>query len=151
MIGSGADELFGGYSRHRVVFYRNIKLNNAQISDSEIDSAFENLLSELHLDWERLPSRNLGRDDRIIGDHGVTVRAPYLQEDFISIVHSLKAFQRCYHPLGEGVGDKLTLRLCGYSLGLKVSARFRKRALQFGSRIADRKQHANDTSSFLGS
>lgn len=151
LIGSGADELFGGYSRHRVAFYRAITSKSAQPSEDEIRAGFSHLMVELDLDWNRLPSRNLARDDRIIGDHGVTPRTPYLQEDFISVVQSLKAEQRCYHPLGEGIGDKLTLRLCGYKLGLRMSAKLRKRALQFGSRIADRKQNANDSSNFLSS
>ncbi|XP_062554551.1 asparagine synthetase domain-containing protein CG17486-like isoform X3 [Armigeres subalbatus] len=150
LLGSGADELFGGYSRHRAAFYRSI-VKAIQPSEESILTGFNNLMAELELDWDRLPSRNLARDDRIIGDHGVTPRTPYLQEDFISIVRSLNADQRCYHPLGEGIGDKLTLRLCAYKLGLRQSCKLRKRALQFGSRIADRKQNANDSSSFLSS
>ncbi|XP_029728101.2 asparagine synthetase domain-containing protein CG17486 [Aedes albopictus] len=150
LLGSGADELFGGYSRHRVAFNRSFASKDSQPTEEEIQTGFSNLMTELDLDWNRLPSRNLARDDRIIGDHGVTPRTPYLQEDFISLVQSLEAEQRCYHPLGEGIGDKLTLRLCGYRLGLRTSATLRKRALQFGSRIADRKQNANDKSSFLG-
>lgn len=150
LLGSGADELFGGYSRHRVAFNRSFASKDSQPTEEEIQTGFSNLMTELDLDWNRLPSRNLARDDRIIGDHGVTPRTPYLQEDFISVVQSLEAEQRCYHPLGEGIGDKLTLRLCGYRLGLRTSATLRKRALQFGSRIADRKQNANDKSSFLG-
>ncbi|XP_058830048.1 asparagine synthetase domain-containing protein CG17486 [Topomyia yanbarensis] len=149
LVGSGADELFGGYTRHRAAFYRNLNSKDHQHKDEEIELAFRNLAAELEHDWNRLPSRNLARDDRMICDHGITPRAPYLQEDFIAVVRSLKSYQKCYHPLGAGVGDKLTLRLCGYKLGLKTSPMLRKRALQFGCRIADSKQNANDVSIFL--
>jgi asparagine synthetase B (glutamine-hydrolysing) len=134
LMGSGADELFGGYTRHRNAFKR---------GGSEL------LKKELELDWIRLPSRNLARDDRVIGDNGITVRAPFVEEDFVSFARNLEPFQRCFPALDEGVGDKLLLRLCAYKLGLKNCCQFRKRALQFGSRIADSRQSAKDKSNFL--
>ena len=136
LIGSGADELFGGYTRHRNAFKR---------STPEHDL----LLEELNLDWVRLPSRNLARDDRVIADNGITVRAPFIEENFVNFVQQLKPLQRCYPALPEGVGDKLLLRLCAYKLGLKECSKFRKRALQFGSRIADKRQSAKDKSTLL--
>lgn len=136
LIGSGADELFGGYTRHRNAFKR---------STPERDL----LLEELILDWIRLPSRNLARDDRVIADNGITVRAPFIEERFVNFVQQLKPLQRCYPALPEGIGDKLLLRLCAFKLGLQQCSRFRKRALQFGSRIADRKQSAKDKSKLL--
>lgn len=136
LIGSGADELFGGYTRHRNAFKR---------STPERDL----LREELELDWVRLPSRNLARDDRVISDHGITVRAPFIEENFVNFVQSLKPLQRCFPALSEGVGDKLLLRLCAFILGLQKCCRLRKRALQFGSRIADKRQSARDTSKFL--
>uniref|UniRef100_A0A8W7Q172 Glutamine amidotransferase type-2 domain-containing protein n=1 Tax=Anopheles coluzzii TaxID=1518534 RepID=A0A8W7Q172_ANOCL len=153
LLGSGADELFGGYTRHKTAFDRTLRLHQEKGSTAHMDDAFlkayEALEEELNLDWRRLPSRNLARDDRVISDNGVTPRTPYLQEDFIALVRSLKASQRCYHPLGPGIGDKLVLRLCAYKLGLKQASVLRKRALQFGSRIADRKQNATDRSAYL--
>lgn len=141
MIGSGADELFGGYTRHRNAFLRQYE---------DVDrTPFERLESELEFDFNRLPSRNLARDDRVIGDHGVTARSPYLEENFVHFVRSLQPFQKCYHALEQGVGDKLLLRLCGFRLGLRGAASLKKRAMQFGSRIADRKQNAKDTSETL--
>uniref|UniRef100_A0A182JQQ4 Glutamine amidotransferase type-2 domain-containing protein n=1 Tax=Anopheles christyi TaxID=43041 RepID=A0A182JQQ4_9DIPT len=151
LLGSGADELFGGYTRHKAAFERSLhreKCSTVQEEDA-FQKAFEALEEELNLDWRRLPSRNLARDDRVISDNGVTPRTPYLQEDFITLVRSLKASQRCYHPLGPGVGDKLILRICAYKLGLTQACMLRKRALQFGSRIADRKQNATDRSAYL--
>lgn len=136
LIGSGADELFGGYTRHRNAFKRSTK-------DCDL------LKEELDLDWTRLPFRNLARDDRVIADHGITVRAPFIEENFVSFVRRLKPLQRCFPALSEGVGDKLLLRLCAYKLGLKNCSKFRKRALQFGSRIADKRQSAKDRSLLL--
>uniref|UniRef100_A0AAG5DPB5 Glutamine amidotransferase type-2 domain-containing protein n=1 Tax=Anopheles atroparvus TaxID=41427 RepID=A0AAG5DPB5_ANOAO len=150
LLGSGADELFGGYTRHKASFERCLReQKDAGVENDNFEKAFHALNEELNLDWNRLPSRNLARDDRVISDNGATPRAPYLQEDFISIVRSLQASQRCYHPLGPGIGDKLILRTCAYQLGLAQACTLRKRALQFGSRIADRKQNAADRSSFL--
>lgn len=134
LMGSGADELFGGYTRHRNAFKRGGK---------------ELLNQELELDWIRLPSRNLARDDRVIGDNGITVRAPFVEENFVRYAKNLEPLQRCFPSLEEGVGDKLLLRLCAYKLGLKNCCQFRKRALQFGSRIADSRQSAKDKSNFL--
>lgn len=136
LMGSGADELFAGYSRHRNAFKR---------SSAEIDL----LTKELELDWIRLPSRNLARDDRVVADNGITVRAPFIEESFVNFARSLKALQRCYPKLQEGIGDKLLLRLCAYKIGLKNCCQFRKRAMQFGSRIADKKQSAKDKSKLL--
>lgn len=136
VIGSGADELFGGYTRHRNAFKRST-------ADRDL------LKEELELDWVRLPTRNLARDDRVIGDHGITVRAPFIEERFVNFVQQLKPLQRCFPALPEGVGDKLLLRLCAHKLGLKNASRFRKRALQFGSRIADKRQSAKDKSTLL--
>jgi asparagine synthetase B (glutamine-hydrolysing) len=134
LIGSGADELNGGYTRHRNAFKR---------------GGVDLLAQELELDWVRLPSRNLARDDRIVGDHGITGRSPYVQENLTKFLQKLTPLQKCYHQLEPGIGDKLLLRLCGYRLGLKNCSQFKKRALQFGSRIADRKQNAKDFSGYL--
>lgn len=136
LIGSGADELFGGYTRHRNAFKRS-------------STCCDLLKQELELDWVRLPSRNLARDDRVIGDHGITVRAPFIEEKFVDFAQKLASTQRCYPKLAEGIGDKLLLRLAAYRLGLVQCCFNRKRALQFGSRIADKRQKATDASSSL--
>lgn len=137
LIGSGADELFGGYTRHRNAYTR------------YKGSHEEKLLSvseELNFDFERLPSRNLGRDDRVIADNKKTSRAPFIQEDITQFVRSLKSEQRCCFTLEQGIGDKLFLRLSGYQLGLRNATKLKKRAIQFGSRIANKNQNAKDLS-----
>lgn len=91
----------------------------------------------------------MARDDRVIGDCGVTARSPFLEEHFVQFVRSLRAHQRCYHALQPGIGDKLLLRLCGYRLGLRDVTKLKKRAMQFGSRVADSKQNAKDNADSL--
>lgn len=86
---------------------------------------------------------------QVICDHGITPRTPYLQEDLVHFIRNLEPLQKCYHNLEQGIGDKLLLRLCGYKLGLRNCTQFKKRALQFGSRIAIPKQNANDISQYL--
>ncbi|KAH8265167.1 hypothetical protein KR044_010620 [Drosophila immigrans] len=134
LLGSGADELFGGYTRHRNAHRR---------------GGNEALQLELELDWQRIPARNLARDDRVIADCGKTARAPFIEEHVAQFVRSLAPQQRCCYTLAEGVGDKLMLRLYGYSLGLRDAVLLKKRAIQFGSRIADKKQQANQISEYL--
>ncbi|XP_065365827.1 asparagine synthetase domain-containing protein CG17486 [Calliphora vicina] len=140
IIGSGADELFGGYVRHKNAYIR--------YTGTEEEKQ-QNLLRELEKDWNRIPSRNLARDDRVISDNGKTPRAPFIEEHLVSFIRSLTPNQRCCFLLEDGIGDKLFLRLYGYYIGLKNSAFLKKRAIQFGSRIANKKQNAADRSSYM--
>lgn len=126
LLGSGADELFGGYTRHRNAFKRH---------------GWAGLSKELLLDWKRISFRNLARDNRVICDHGRQPRMPYLDDDFAQYVLNLKPWFKCFpsEHLGPGIGDKLFLRLMAFHLGLRNVAMLPKRALQFGSRIANKK------------
>lgn len=57
-------------------------------------------------------------------------------------------FYRTY-PSNEvpvGFGEKILLRSLAYYLGLKKASSFKKRALQFGSRIANSKENGQDVS-----
>ena len=130
LSGLGADELFGGYSRHARAYNR---------------KSYEGLLEELDLDFSRLATRNLGRDDRIVGYWGREVRYPYLDEEFVSWALELPIWEKCgfsndfqvdsksHVDLGPG---KFILRHSAWSLGLKRAACERKRAIQFGARSA---------------
>lgn len=140
LLGSGADELFGGYIRHRNAFTR---------CPGSFEEKLESVERELELDWQRIPSRNLGRDDRVIADNGRTARSPFIEEHIVRFVRSLKGYQKCCMILPEGVGDKLFLRLTGFKLGLRDVVGYKKRAAQFGSRIANKKQNAKDFSVHL--
>ncbi|XP_050832723.1 asparagine synthetase domain-containing protein 1 isoform X3 [Serinus canaria] len=100
----------------------------------------------------RISSRNLGRDDRIIGDHGKEARFPFLDEDVVSFLNSLPVSEKADLTLPRGIGEKLILRLAARELGLTASTVLPKRAVQFGSRIAkleSNSEKASDTCSRL--
>nr|CAI5852218.1 unnamed protein product [Callosobruchus analis] len=136
LVGMGADELFGGYTRHRAAFARESWLG------------LNNILNE---DWQNLSHRNLGRDDRVVSDHGRQLRTPYLDEEVVNFVRSLNPWEKTFpsKTVPQGVGEKLLLRCLAYKLGLKQVSRFKKRALQFGSRIANKNEKAHEMSTRL--
>ncbi|KFP57714.1 Asparagine synthetase domain-containing protein 1, partial [Cathartes aura] len=121
LTGIGADEQLAGYSRHRVCFKK---------------YGLEGLNKELEMELDRISSRNLGRDDRIIGDHGKEARFPFLDEDVVSFLNSLPITEKADLTLPRGIGEKLILRLAAKEFGLTASTILPKRAVQFGSRIA---------------
>jgi len=119
LVGHGADELMGGYARHISAFEKR---------------GHEGLINEMGLDLDRLWQRNLGRDDRVLSDFGRETRHPFLDEEFIECIRTLP-------PLV----DKMYLRDLASTrdIGLHSSAaRFEKRAIQFGTRIAQRSNKA---------
>ncbi|KAK0473189.1 asparagine synthase-domain-containing protein [Armillaria novae-zelandiae] len=98
--GLGSDELLGGYGRHRSAF---------------------NSWRELQLEIQRIPVRNLGRDDRICSSHGKETRHPFLSFGVVSFLANLPVQHKMDPRLEAGLGDKI---------GRK------KRAMQFGSHSA---------------
>jgi len=122
LLGMGADEQLAGYSRHRATFDK---------------AGLLGLTEELRLELARIGERNLGRDDRVASDHGVAARYPFLDEDVVAFLSSLKTTEKADLRLPRGCGEKLLLRAAAWGvLGLKATAREAKRAIQFGSRIA---------------
>jgi asparagine synthetase B (glutamine-hydrolysing) len=134
LSGLGADELFGGYTRHATASARR---------------GYRGLIDELDIDVQRLSHRNLGRDDRVISHWAKEVRYPYLDEDFMRWTLQLPVWEKCgFHSDGvAGLNEKnntsvtlepskQALRLLAWNLGMEQVAKERKRAIQFGARTA---------------
>lgn len=122
LSGLGADELFGGYTRHATAFSRN---------------GFPGLLDELKLDVDRLGKRNLGRDDRVISHWGREARFPYLDEELVKWAVECPIWMKCGFDVGgeQGKQDpdiepgKKVLRLLAYQLDMHAVAVEKKRAV----------------------
>jgi asparagine synthetase B (glutamine-hydrolysing) len=122
LLGMGADEQLGGYSRHRSAFERDGR---------------EALLFEIQMELDRISSRNLGRDDRCIADHGKEARFPFLDEDFVNFLCTLPLEAKCDMNLPRGKGEKQLFRLLAKSFGFSDQVAFLpKRAIQFGAKTA---------------
>ncbi|KDQ19731.1 hypothetical protein BOTBODRAFT_375199 [Botryobasidium botryosum FD-172 SS1] len=121
LSGLGSDELLGGYARHRHAFQR---------------AGWEGLIDELQLDLTRLPTRNLGRDDRVISSNAKETRYPFLSLSLVAHLARLPVHLKLDPRVPEGTGDKALLRLAAARLGLEGAAGRKKRAMQFGSRSA---------------
>ncbi|KEF56405.1 uncharacterized protein A1O9_07986 [Exophiala aquamarina CBS 119918] len=138
LSGLGADEIFAGYSRHAVAFAR---------------EGFQGLADELELDFNRIGSRNLGRDDRMMSHWGKEVRYPYLDEEFVRFALDLPLWEKAgfrtdrliprhyeelqtVHRREDLEPAKMLLRLAMWDMGMKHAAIERKRAIQFGAKTA---------------
>ncbi|KAG0242551.1 hypothetical protein BGW41_003909 [Actinomortierella wolfii] len=121
LSGLGADEQLGGYSRHK---------------DQFEEAGWEGLIQELQLDLDRISTRNLGRDDRIISDHGKEARYPFLSTNVVQFLSQLRVDLKVDLRYPRGVGEKLLLRHVARELGCDRASRHWKRAVQFGARTA---------------
>ena len=119
--GVGADEQLAGYGRHRTTFQR---------------GGYDALKCELQMEVNRLWTRNLGRDDRVLCDHGKEGRFPFLDEDVVAYLENLPVKRKCDMSLSPGVGDKRLLREVARMIGVNECSTLVKRAIQFGSRVA---------------
>ena len=126
ILGMGADEQLGGYGRHRKAHSQG------------------KLREELSLDIDRIWERNMGRDDRIISDHGKEARYPYLDPNVMQFLALKPVEDLCDFSAEPGQGDKRILRLVAQRMQLSTASSLVKRAIQFGSRMS----HLSDTRRF---
>ncbi len=84
----------------------------------------------------RIGIRNLGRDDRVVSDHGRELRCPYLDEPVMQLLKDIPLHFIADLDAPPGIGDKRILRAVACRLGLTQTQSLVKRAIQFGSRIA---------------
>ncbi|GLB36358.1 putative asparagine synthase [Lyophyllum shimeji] len=119
--GLGSDELLGGYGRHRTAYNT---------------GGWQSVIEELQLEIDRIPTRNLGRDDRVISSHGKETRHPFLSLVVLDFLARLPVNQKMDPRSEVGLGDKMLLRLAARKLGLVEASQRKKRAMQFGSHSA---------------
>lgn len=120
LSGLGADELFGGYTRH---------------STKLAQAGYPGLAEELDLDFGRLHERNLGRDDRVSACWGREVRYPFLDEQFVAWALQCPLNYKVLDDQGK-LGTKYILRQLAQQQGLELVSKELKRAIQFGARSA---------------
>lgn len=136
----GSDELLGGYGRHRTAYASGgwqalIDEVCHSVSESMLQQTYVSLL-QLQLELERIPSRNLGRDDRVISSNGKETRHPFLSLSVVTFLAGLPVHLKVDPRLELGVGDKILLRLAARKLGLLEASGRKKKAMQFGSHSA---------------
>ncbi|KRX61273.1 Calcineurin subunit B type 1, partial [Trichinella sp. T9] len=119
-IGSGADELFGGYMNHRTTFTRQGQQALQQTLEDEL---------------RRIGQRSLGRDDRVLDRPWRTTHAPFLDEPFVVWVNQLPLEWKVDLRYPRGLGEKLIIRAALWKLGFNPSCFLCKRAIQFGSNV----------------
>ncbi|KAI6192289.1 Asparagine synthetase domain-containing protein [Aphelenchoides bicaudatus] len=118
LVGSGADELLGGYARHRTTF---------------MQGGWDSLHAELSMEIARIGARNFGRDDRI----AFIERAPIMSDSFVQWVNKIPLPYRVDFQEPRGLGEKRLLRVALRNLGFPPHLTDTpKKAMQFGSGYA---------------
>ncbi|CAD6200137.1 unnamed protein product, partial [Caenorhabditis auriculariae] len=131
-LGSGADEVFAGYARHRTRFERD--RSNIVVAE------------ECEKELRRLGSRNGGRDARVAAQLGKIIVSPILDDKVVSWANQIPVNAKWDLAFPRGVGEKKIIRDALRKLGSPHEAP--KQAMQFGSRMA---KMSNENSNTKGS
>lgn len=121
-VGSGIDEQLGGYSSYRAAWS---------------SSGAKGLIDEISFQMRRISTRNLGRDDRVYSHHGRDVKLPYLDENLVSFLNDLPVGKKMDLSKPSDLGPKMLIRQLAMKWKLEKTSRRVKRALQFGTKIAN--------------
>lgn len=139
LSGLGSDELLGGYGRHRSVFttqgWKGV-IDEVCPVGPPLVCPVNTIAPQLQLELDRISTRNLGRDDRVISSHGKETRHPFLSLSVVSFLAGLPVHLKVDPRLDIGIGDKMLLRLAASKVGLVEASMRKKRAMQFGSHSA---------------
>lgn len=135
--GLGSDELLGGYGRHRTAFkHAGWQAIVDEVRARQFTCDNPDGLSQLQLELDRIPTRNLGRDDRVISSHGKETRHPFLSLSVVDYLAQLPVHVKLDPRLEAGLGEKMLLRLAARRVGLLEASLRKKKAMQFGSHSA---------------
>ncbi|RDB28658.1 Asparagine synthetase domain-containing protein 1 [Hypsizygus marmoreus] len=139
--GLGSDELLGGYGRHRTAYnaggWQTVVEEVGRVTEDHFPlRSDQKIILQLQLELDRIPTRNLGRDDRVISSHGKETRHPFLSLTVVNYLTGLPVHFKMDPRLELGLGDKMLLRLAARKVGLVEASQRKKRAMQFGSHSA---------------
>lgn len=146
LSGLGADELFGGYTRHERIFTyiandkkRGLKgLPPKSTEIKPLAQLYKELRDELQQDLSNLHVRNLARDDKVISSWSKELRYPFLDTHFISFVTEKipLMLKLNYNDEIGSITRKLALRKLALDLKMDWVSEEPKRAIQFGAKSA---------------
>lgn len=145
LSGLGADELFGGYTRHEKIYTFVSNQSRRQIqgkppkdtTEYDMEALASALRNELQHDLSNLWIRNLSRDDKVISCWSKEVRYPYLDDDVVRFGSRIKLADKLrYNVETGGITRKWVLRGLARKMGLDWVADEPKRAIQFGAKSA---------------
>ncbi|GMS95614.1 hypothetical protein PENTCL1PPCAC_17789, partial [Pristionchus entomophagus] len=133
LMGSGADELFAGYARHRHRYER--------------DGYSSGIAEECEVELRRLGVRNGGRDARVALVNGIEIKSPFLHDDLVEWANGLSMEDKADLSLPRGIGEKKIIRECLHSLNAPHQSP--KQAMQFGSGMVKMENGRNQKGSYL--